>query len=303
VGVTMGDQTDTSRNLLIVWDNRIDDPHGTGAPATLSGGAWIPERPLANLLDARLLVRAQSASTDPEATRLTIDYGAATDLRFGAIINSNIRPLGAVRRTVSEDPNDTERLHDSGDQDYSPQVTNPWLLPRADPAFGHGRIPDRERRQYRLPWHDMAAEPVLARYEHFYIADEGNPDGHIWLSRLWTGVGWQTSVSVEFGASWGWEDPSDIGTTLSGRTDADKRPTARTMDVAIEGLPEMEAMRQYDAIGRRGLTGQMYVSWDPTETVHRHRRSGLCRMRSMASPELAQRDWVNGGFRFIEEVA
>ncbi|MBB4268308.1 hypothetical protein [Roseospira visakhapatnamensis] len=299
----MADQIDTSRNLLIVWDNRADDPHGAGTAATLSGGAWIAVRPLAHLLDPRLMRVAQSASTDPAATRFTVDYGAATDLRVGAIINSNIRPLGTVRRTISEDPGDTERLHDSGERDYSPAVTNPWLLPRADPAFGHGRIPSRERRQYRLPWHDVAPGPVLARYEHWYIADEGNPDGHVWLSRLWTGVGWQTTVPVEFGASWGWEDPTDITATLSGRADADVRPRQRIMDMSIHGLPEIEAMRQYDAIGRLGLSGQLYVAWDPTEVMHRHRRSGLCRMQALNPVELAQQDWVGGAFKFIEEVA
>lgn len=299
----MGDQIDTSRNLLIVPDNRMDDPRGTGAPATLSGGAWIAARPLANLLDARLMVAAQSDGLDPAATRWTIDYGAETDLRV-CVVWASVSRAGRIRRTISLDPDGHEIIHDSGWRDWIPQVMPAWTLPRAHPSYGHGRIPERELRQYRLFWHDLTAEPILGRYEHVQIEDGGNADGHIRVARCWTGAGWQASIPVEFGCSWGWEDPSDIGATLSGRTDADLRPRHRTMAVTFDGLPQDEALSHvYDMLGRKGIAGQMYVSWDPMEVMHRHRRSGLCRMQALSSVELAIRDWVNGGFKFIEEVA
>ncbi|MBB4287521.1 hypothetical protein [Roseospira goensis] len=304
----MGDQTRDAarRNLLIVPDNRLDDVQGDGIPATLSGGAWIAARPLSNLLDPRFIVAAESDGVDPGATRFVIDYGAVVDLR-ACILWGDPSRSARVRRRISLDggPDPAEVVRDSAWQDWIPVTGPAWTLPRAHPSFGHGRIPERELRQYpQRFWHDVAPEPVLGRFEHIDIDDGGNPAGRIRLQRCWTGSGWQTSVPVEFGAEWGWEDLSEIRTLLSGRVDAEHRPRRRTMHVRIEGLPEDEALSQvYDMIGRVGISRQLYVSWDPTETMHRHRRSGLARMARLTPSQLARHDWVDSGVQFIEEVA
>ncbi|WP_299440154.1 hypothetical protein [uncultured Rhodospira sp.] len=291
------------RNLLIVPDNRLDDV-GDGTPATITGGAWLAERPLSHLLDRRFILTAVSDGLDEAATQFRIDYGGLTDLRVCVLIGS-MSKLARVRRVISTDPAGTEIVHDGGWTDWCPVIGGAFTLPRADPSYGHGRISDRELRQYpRWIWHDVAPEAKLGRYEHIYISDPTNPAGSVTLMRAWTGSGWQTSVPVEYAAEWGWEDLTDLRTLLSGRTDADIGPTRRTMTVRIDGLPEAEAMRQvYDAIGRRGISGQMYVTWDPTETMHRHRRSGIARMASLPSSELARHDWITTTFKFLEEVA
>jgi len=153
-------------------------------------------------------------------------------------------------------------------------------------------------------WHDVAPAPVLGRYEHVWISDTGNADGYIRLRRCWTGAGWQTTVPVEYGVEWGWEDLSDLRRLLSGRVDVDVRPRCRTMHVQIEGLPEDEALvHAVDLVGQVGLSGQLYVLFDPTETAHAHRRSGIARLARLTPSQLAQYDWVNTGYQFIEEVA
>ncbi|MBB4316273.1 hypothetical protein, partial [Roseospira marina] len=273
-------------------------------PATLSGGAWISARPLSNLLDPRFLLTAQSDGLDEGATRFTIDYGALTDLRVCVLLGS-MSKVASLTRVISLDPAGNEVLHTSGPTDWCPPIGGAFDRPRADPSWGHGRISDRELRQYpRWFWHDVAPEPVLGRYEHIVISDPTNPAGSVTLARAWTGGGWQTSVPASFQCEWGWEDLSKVRTLLSGRTDADHGPRRRTMTVPIEGLPEAEAMRDvYDMVGRVGRSRQLYVSFNPMESRDRHRRSGLATLARLPASTLARHDWVDTTFQFIEEVA
>ncbi|GEO82852.1 hypothetical protein [Pararhodospirillum oryzae] len=297
------DALDPQRHLLIVDDNRLDD-RGDSAPATLSGGAWRVERPLANLQDRRLARVAESVDASAEATRLTIDYGSPTDLRVMVIVSSTVSRSGRCRHLITADAAGADVLHDSGWQDYYPVIYNPWRLPRAHPSFGHGRLSLRDLRRYpRIPWHDVAPQAVLARYQHLLIDDPTNAEGCVRLSRLFTGSGWQTPIPVEWGGALSWEDDTKVVALLSGGSDADRQPARRTLDLDLAGLPEDDAMRLHDLVGATGLSGQLYISYDPTETVHRHRRSMLCRMRALSPIELDHHDWANAGLRFIEEIA
>lgn len=161
-------------------------------PASITGGAWSPSLPLANLQNQLLKKVARSTNTLATSTKFVVDLGSPRPVRVVALLGHNISRLGEVRVRAYADAGLTALLYDTG-------VQGAWP----------GSFSDYEVMVYPHHWIRPITE-TAARWWQVEIADTGNPAGYVELGRCWLGSAFAPATPIVYGASLGYESADEV---------------------------------------------------------------------------------------------
>ena len=289
-------------NVILAHPNHADDT--TLTTVAYSKGSWLTAHPLNNLKSPFLYKVARSTSASDEHSKFDVDLVASRDARIVAIPDHNLSISATIRVRGSNTENDfSNPVIDTGIVDVYETLYTYGELSWGHPSLWYGKINGEDLAGYRQGWYVVFDRIYNARYWRIEIADSGNVDGYIQLSRIFIAPGWQpANVNIAYGSGHGFEDNSRRTKSLGGTNYIDRREVYRTARLAFQDLEEDEGLENPHEIMRKlGTKDQLYFIWNPDDTIHKHRRAFLATMRSLSPIEYPHFDRVSVAFQ-LEEV-
>lgn len=270
-------------NALFGFPNRAD-------AATLSGGAWAPALPLANLQNRVLARKARSADLAASSTVLVADLGVTRQIRVAALVAHNLS-MGALYRITAANISDFSTLvADGGWRAVWPAVYpsgSLTLLEWEDDNWWSGQYTAEQ--VAGVNWnliHVFNPSYVLARFWKLEISDPLNAAGYVEAGRLVLAPAWQPARNLSYGSSLGWETGTQVDEALGGAEYFDRRTPYRVQRLALDWLTTDEGMvSAYELIRRAGIDGEVLFVRNPDDTVHAIRRQFLGRLRQLSPLE------------------
>jgi hypothetical protein len=241
------------------------------APGAEIWFSWNPRR-ADDPVDA--FMRGPGAAEDPDIACVAVNW------------HHNLSTAAQYRIRLSQDPNFTSSLADSGWMDVWPTVYPFGTLPWGSPSWWTGKYaPDQIERYTGAVIHVLSGL-TAARYLRVEISDTGNADGFVQIGRLFAADGWQPTRNMTYGASLAWEDRTQVQEALSGAEYFDARPMVRIARFGLDAMTESEAMSQAFEVQRAmGVSGEVLFIWNPDDTNHAQRRQFLGRLRTLSPIE------------------
>ncbi len=288
-------------NIIIAHPNKIN-PNPKYATVSFSGGAWQPELPLSNIAVPSLTDVARSVDVAKSSTRFWTDLGQLRDISVfaipwmrGYLAGDESPPPKVVKirvRAFEAEDEALTPLTDTGWQDLCPVTYPLGTLPTWHPSFVDGKMTDEDWDEVHqnggMPFWYLWGTAVTARY--WLVEIDASASGYdcIDLPRAIFSPGHQYSVNFVYGANLAWEDPTQVETSMGGAEYFELLDGKMVFKFGIDYLPEDEALTQVrDMQVGRGISGQLFVILHSDDTVHRHRRAMLCRMRTLPPIEYA----------------
>lgn len=236
---------------LIGWRNRM----GTGA--TLSGGSWVSNLPLANLLTTERAEVARSTNDATASTKFTVDFGQARTIRALALLNHNLSLTGSWRVLLGT-------TSGAGDI-YTSAWQAAWFIP-----FGTGADEWESNAWWGAQNDEYTGHPYIAplllaqnystRWLTIEIDDTANPDGYVQIGRVFAGEAFDPEFGPAYGLKQGWKDASKVETNDSGAPFFDQQRSLRTVafDLPYVGLDDSAILYEFQR--RSGTTREvMYI--------------------------------------------
>lgn len=254
--------------------------------ALFYGGSWRPTLPLSNLAGRNLGRLARSTSSTLNATQFDVDIGLGRLVRVVGFLNHNIRIGGQYRLRGDNDPNFSSPLVDTGWQQVWPSVYPITSLEWEADNFWFGSYTHDEIDGY--PWHLIILLDASKnlQYWRLEIDNTSNPDGYIQAGGLFIGNAWRPANGIPYGASLGWEDPTQIVQSLSGSEYPDDKRPYRVARITTHFMEDDEAYSNAFEIQRRSGTWKrvLYIH-DEDDTLHSIRRRFPARLRVLGPLE------------------
>lgn len=277
-------------HATILSPNEADSVFRT---VTLSGGAWLAEEDyrLANLLSDDMGLVARSHSLALDDTMFDVDLGEARAVFGVALAGGNLSRQAKWRVTAGEDATFAAWDYRSEWMDAFPVVFTPYSIPWEDEHRWDGKRTEEERRLFPQPLADLYETAVIARYWRIEIDDNEaeQTDGYVEFSRLFIAAGYIPSRDIDFDSEVALVDESVRQTTLGGRDIYDVRQVRRTATLSWPYLPEDEALSNlFDSQYRQGISKQIFVVWDPDDTVNFARRSFVATFEQLSAFRASQ---------------
>lgn len=264
-------------NYLLAWNNRADI-------GTLSGGNWLAALPLTNLQNRQVQRVARSAGVSLADTKFDIDFGSAQGVRCVALIVHNISATGKVRITGATSSGFVSPEYQSAWIDAWPAgVINAHLLEWEDDNFWLGTLTQEQRAGYNAPFVHVLPSQQYLRYWRIEIDDTTNPAGWVHIGRLFMASSWQPTYNASYGASLGYEDPSETVTSLGGAEYFDVRGKYRVHRFTLDFLSAEERYTYVHELQRLvGTTGEVLVVPNKDDAATLVQRSFVGRLRSLS---------------------
>ncbi|NKE43375.1 hypothetical protein HB662_01195 [Roseomonas frigidaquae] len=285
-------------NPILAFPNRAD-------AATITGGGWRAELPLANLQDRRLSHVARSSSASVNDTKFDVDLGAPRGIRIFALIGINITDVATYRLRGSRNAGFTDVVFDSGAAGTNvwPVVYSSDSLDWEDDNWWTGRYAAEEIAGYTWTLLHVLPVTTVARYWRLEVFDPTNAAGYVQAGRLFLAGQWQPDRGMAFGAQLALEDRTQIEQAEGGAEYFDVRPISRIFRFRLQALRRDDAhSRAFEIMRQAGTHRDVFLVIDPDDTTQRIRRSFLGRLREL-SPleyELPQHDSL--GFEVKEVI-
>lgn len=270
-------------NILFGWPNYAD-VSVLYTPA-LSGGSWSSSLPLTNLQDRRLHVVARSADALAASTQFDVDLGVARTIGCVAIPKHTMTSSGTVRVRGYSGAGHTTNVYDSGTVTPFPSGLD------AETAAG-----------LNIPF-VVYPSSISARYWYVELTDTGNPDGYVDVSRLVIAGAFQPTVNISYEAELGLEDATTRVVSDGGAAQFRVRPIRRTLAGVLDEMPESEAFASWWRMQKQlGISGQVFVAYDPADTTYKHDRAFLATFRAPSALVQANHARQRTAFSLVEEL-
>lgn len=266
-------------NVLLAWNNRAD-------LATLSGGRWSATLPITNLQSRQVQKVARTASAALVDTIIRADFGTPQGINCIALVVHNLSATAKVRITAASNALFTDPEYQSAWIDVWPAgVINAHLLEWEDDNFWLGTLTEEQRAGYNAPFLHTLPAPIYMRHWQIEIDDVGNPAGYVQVGRLFAAKSWQPQYNMAYGASLGFEDPSDVVASLGGAEYFDVRGRFRVHRFSLPVLSQDERYTYVHELQRLvGTTGEVLVVPNPADPSTLIQRSFVGRLRSLDAP-------------------
>ena len=264
-------------NYLLAWGNRAD-------AATLSGGSWSVTLPLNNLKNRQVQRVARSTNDDLTSTQFVVDNGSIKAVQALALVVHNLSAPAKYRITGNDSAVFTTPLYDSGWLDVWPAGIIPVeQLEWEDDNFWLGTMTAEQRAGYNVPLVHMLTTAQSLRYWQFEFDDTTNPAGYVQFGRLFMAPAFQPVYNASYGASMGYEDPTEVATALSGAEYFDIRGRYRVHSFSLEFLNSNEAHNQVLELQRlQGTSGEVLIVPNVTDSTTFVQRSFVGRMQKLS---------------------
>ncbi len=291
-------------NCLIAFPNWLDADRDF-ADVAFDGGGWVPELPLENLRDPYYAAVARSIDTTLNATQVLIDLGKLRGVRAGAIpflsasLEAQLRLSGLEDFEVS-----ATKICDSGWSKLYPIVFPSAAIVYEHSAAWSGRMSAEEAAVYPMPWFHLFDSDQVARYWLLEIDDRLSDRAYVEIPRLFLCPGISPEINFAYGASIGYEDPSQVEVSLGGAEFFELLDGRRVVRFTFDYQEEEFAVANWlDLQRRNGISGDVFFAWNPADTTLRHRRSFAGRLRQLSPLEAVAFGQTRATFELIERTA
>jgi hypothetical protein len=232
-------------------------------------GQWLPGAPLTNLQDRFFANKARSPNASTLNSQFAIDLTGTFPVLAVTIPKHNLTLAAVLIVTLWADMAMTVMV---AQKEVQVVTQAAWgSLSFGSDSWLDGRISAETAQYFQQPATAIFDAPQLCRVVQIQIADPGNPDQYIELSRLFITPGYQPSINIKYGAQIGADDPTIDTPSLAGADYYDQRPKHRIAIGGIDYLPEGEAFANWMMMQLRlGISGQFFFSMypaDPTKSA------------------------------------
>lgn len=252
---------------------------------TLSGGSWSASLPLSNLKDRRISKRARSTDATLASTLFQFTTDKSRIINVIAVVGHNLTTDAKYRIRGNTSASFSSPLYDSGWQDVWSDMANAiygGLEWEAD-SFWSWKMDSEEAAFYPGIAFNVLSGIINYQYWQIEFSDTGNPNGYVEIGRLFVGNSWQPTYNASFGWALGYEDESLVEESLGGAEYYDNRPKFRVLKFGLDYLTASEATTTALGISRMlGITDEVLVIWDKSDTTNLMRRSFLGRPRTLS---------------------
>lgn len=271
-----------NRTSVIGW------PRHTDQCAFQSGGA-VAAYPAANLGTAELARVWRSADLVAANTWIAAVLPDAMPVRCLALVRHNLSVFGGrLRVRLYADAAMTTVIHDGGWESVWPEVYPIDMLDFEDPRLWFGTYTAREVDGYawtRPVWLDQVYVPAAVRVD---FEDPNNPAGYIEVGMFEIAHGWELSIGIERGSTYGWIGRSQVVETAGGVRHYDRRPKRRMFRGQVKYLPRDEALSQAFELYRQADIHTPFPWWpDPNAPLHYIRNTWLATLARLDPITLA----------------
>ncbi len=194
-------------------------------------------------------------------------------------------------------------VYDSGFTAVFPVIYPANTLPADHPSAGTLKLTAEDAVGYPMGIIIVPSASSTAQYERWNFNDPGNSAGYIQLPRLIIAYGYQLSLNADYGLTLGYESESEAVPSDDGAKYYNDRRRRRTATMVFSNLPEDEALSlPFDFERRVGITNQFFFVFDPTDTVHMHRRSFLAVQKDLSPMAMAMYRRYGVPINIVEEL-
>lgn len=265
----------------------ISYPDLTLAAPTVSGGSWSASKPLGNLQDDQLSVKARSANALAASTIILVDLGAAKVIRCLALLSHTISYAGTIR---------ARGFSDSG---YTTMVAgaDTGTVYAYDQTLGFAKAAD-----YPDHWIYAFSAGKTARYWKFEITDTTNAAGWVEVGRAWLGEGTLAPlVSIAYGTSLGYECRDVVTESLGGAIWGDSREPRRVVAGTFEALTGAESQTALIMQKTLGKIGELLFILDSANSaIDMMLQSFPATMRSVNPLQYPYFQYSSNSIEFVE---
>lgn len=279
--------------ILIGFPNRLDG-------ATVSGGQWLADAPLANIKSRQIAKVARSDGTSPSAATFTLDLLQPRPIRLFCLVNHNISLTATARYEISESPSfppDERTFYSEIADVWGGFLDAPWDIDKLeweDDNFWLGGFTPEEIEGFTAVSTHILPEPRSGRYLRVTIFDEGNPDGFIQIGRVFAGPTISPRINYAWNAVQGYRTSTAIQTALGGAEFFDIREPIRVFRFKLDHMQTDEAYGTFlEMVRRVGVHGEIFIIPDPSDAYNGLRRNFLGRLEQPSLLEIVQ--WENAG--------
>lgn len=260
-------------NIVLAWPNRVEE-------AVLSGGAWQPTLPLANLHTRELFEVARSVDLAPESTQFTCTLPVARNIGLIALVAHNFSLSATVRVEAGYGDDLGQAQYDSGWLAAWPAVV-PWgQLEWEDENWWSCQLSEDQREAVTKVFYLRPA--AIAKTWRVSISDPANPDGFLQLGRAFIGESWTPRFNYGYGNQFGYEADLTAARAYGGNEYLRARQSRRTFAFSLDCLVDAEAhARVFDLQRDLGEAGELFVIPDPSDAENAHRRAFLGRIKKI----------------------
>lgn len=264
-------------NVLLAWNNRADI-------ATLSGGSWSATLPLANLQNRQVQKVARTTGLTLANTQFIADMGAAKSINCAALVVHNMSESAKVRITGCSAPGFIDPEYQSAWIEVWPAGIIPIsALEWEDDNFWLGTMTAEARAGYNSPFLHVLPQAQYLRYWRLEIDDTTNPAGYVHIGRLFMAQSWQPQYNMAYGASLGYDDPTEIATSLTGAEYFDVRGKYRNHKFDLAFLSTEEVHGQVLEMQRlAGTSAEVLVVPNKDDASTFVQRSFVGRLKSLS---------------------
>ncbi|MEP3114930.1 hypothetical protein [Nisaea sp.] len=289
----------TLENCFMAWPNYML-PDASFATVSVSGGDWISQQPLDNLLNPRLSKPAISANVTNAATRFWVDLGELRNMKVISIpwirgwtstnVISGYLDLTVRARVFEEASESSELIYDSGLVEQHPVIYNRSELRSTHPSFMTGKITPEAAAKYgwKQPWWHWINEEVLGRHILFEIDAAASDLAHLQVPFLSVSSGFQPKINMLYGAKTGLVDLSRVSKNDAGIAYSKNGPRLRTWSFMLYMEEDEAFINLYEMMRELGIDIPFFFAFSPGETVHKERRAGFYRMRILGEMEFTE---------------
>ena len=274
--------------------------------ATLTGGAWLPALPLANLKGGEYLQRPARcvAPTVLGSSQFQAAIEFPRTVSMIAVLFHTLSITAQYRLTIADV--DGSFAAPQLVTDWTPVIPALWNsedLDWEDPNWWSGQPASEELDLYpRNLWIPVPDAPVVSAFK-LEIDDRDNPAGYFDLGGLWAVTGWSSAINFERGRKLALIDRSQVEEGPSGRRFAEERRGRRSLSVAWARLEQTEAHRLFDAGVRCGTTKPLLFVPDLDDATALFREAFVATFQNPPSPTFSFEGLHQADATFLEIIA
>lgn len=244
--------------------------------ATLSGGLWSSNAPLANLKTRYIGQTAKSQNDATSSTKFDMDFGGEVGAGVFALINHSIQLDGLIRLRASNDPTFATSLYDSTWLPAWEAMYDTEDLDWEAPNYWTGQPILADLYNYWWNWYLNFDYNVYARYWRLEIDDTTNTNSFVTLGRPFLGKSWQPRHNMEFAPEIGHRQNTTVETAISGAESYSQRRASRYSRFSTGWMDESDAFSfAFEIENLMGRDREVLFQHDVNDTTQRFRRSFL----------------------------
>lgn len=248
--------------VTLCWPNWI-------TRGEVSGGSWSTEFPITNVEDPVFAKVARSADTSLTSTQFSVSLDRSTPVGLVCLANHNLTSAAQWKISCYFDTAQTQLALEIDWFNVWPSVYATSELEWEYDNFWLGTYDDSDRENFTSLATKFFDDIQVIQSVKIEIDDQSNPEGYVYMGRVFVSDVWQPTYSAQYGIEYGFE----VGTTFDVADNPemtrfpDVKTPKRTVSFTLGTLSQEEGFRRVQTMKRdQGLHREILYTetTDPT---------------------------------------